>query len=200
MNATNTKLPTTGIGAGPNSQGSIQGNVVEYMAYAASQGNGIVVQNWPNPRATYTTVQFNVVRYNGGNWNSGPGGPYGLYARESDYTLWQFNEEHHQQCWNAAFVMTSNVDNGGLDFDMGTAHAIAQYNYIHDNPMVNGAALLLIELPEHAFSPPRNKPGVTIRCAATFLKTIGAPWRCAVRVQPMVTTGSTTIRSCKTAR
>ena len=149
VNATATKSPTTGIGAGPNSQGLIQGNVVEYMAYAASQGNGIVVQNWPNPRATYTTVQFNVVRYNGGNWNSGPGGPYGLYARESDYTLWQFNEEHHQQCWNdggfPACNVTSNVDNGGMDFDMGTTNSIAQYNYIHDNPMYNGAALLTIE-------------------------------------------------------
>src|SRR5262249_28424179 len=149
VNATATKSPTTGIGAGPNSQGLIQGNVVEYMAYAASQGNGIVVQNWPNPRATYTTVQFNVVRYNGGNWNSGPGGPYGLYARESDYTLWQFNEEHHQQCWNdggfPACNVTSNVDNGGMDFDTGTTNSVAQYNYLHDNPMHNGPALLTIE-------------------------------------------------------
>ena len=143
-NTAGNQTPQSGITVAGNAQGLIQGNVIEYMSYAASQGVGISISNYPNPAAAYTTIQFNVVRYNGGNWNSGPGGPYGLYAHQSDYTLWQFNEEHHQQCWKAACVMTGNVDNGGMDFDLGTTNSIAQYNYIHDNPMDSGPGLLLI--------------------------------------------------------
>jgi hypothetical protein len=152
LNKIGNQTPQAGIVGGPNSQGLIQGNVVEYMSYAASQGNGIVVRNYPNPRATYTTIQFNVVRYNGGNWNGGPGGPFALYEYDADRGLWQFNEEYHQQCWNGstgfpACNTRSNVDNGGMDFDMGTTNSIAQYNYLHDNPMYNGGNFLTIESP-----------------------------------------------------
>src|SRR5262249_2261 len=67
-------------------------------------------------------------------------------------------EEYRQQCWNPwpACNVSSNVNNGGLDFDMGTTNNIAQYNYIHDNPMNDSQAVLWIESWDVGFSPPHN--------------------------------------------
>jgi len=136
--------PQTGIRTMSNTQGLVHGNVVEYNGYGASQGNGIFISNYPNPRGTATTVEYNVVRYNGGNWTDGLGGPYGLYTAQADYVTFQFNEEYHQQCWNPGGFPACNsnnntVDNGGVDFDHGTEHTILQYSYIHDNPMGNSS-------------------------------------------------------------
>lgn len=152
-----------GITMGTLTQGTSQDNLVYNQGGISgnSQGNGIAYQNYPSPNGTPSVAQFNVVHDNGGNANSGIGGPYALYMIRADLTTFQFNEQYNQRCWNGGYPACvtgySGIDNGGADLDHGTTRGTYQYNYIHDNPMSFGPGMnFFVATGDN--SPPQN-PG-----------------------------------------
>jgi hypothetical protein len=83
-------------------------------------GSGIIVGN-----ADGVLIERSLAYNNGAN-NTHNGGPYGMWAYDSNNVVMQFNESHHNHTSGA-------TDGGGFDLDGGVTNSTMQYNYSHDN-------------------------------------------------------------------
>ncbi|MCA1604437.1 MAG: carbohydrate binding domain-containing protein, partial [Acidobacteria bacterium] len=94
---------------------------------STNSGSGIVISDVDGGIIEHS------ITYNNGGQNRGEGGPYGIWAWDSNDIVIQHNESYGNHSG-------SGEDGGGFDLDGGTTNSVAQYNYSHDN---DGAGFLL---------------------------------------------------------
>jgi hypothetical protein len=83
-------------------------------------GSGITVGN-----SDGVLIERSLAFNNGAN-NTHDGGPYGIWAWDSNNVVMQLNESHDNHT-------AGQTDGGGFDLDGGVTNSTLQYNYSHDN-------------------------------------------------------------------